>query len=57
MKSKDFKADSGVVQYMRGVREQISKEIEDMTFEEERAFLDKLLKKDKKAEGKIPVVI
>ncbi len=33
----------GMVQAMRAIREEISKEIKDMTFEEERAYLDKLL--------------
>ncbi len=33
----------GLVQDMRVIRDQISNEIKDMTFEEERAYLDKLL--------------
>jgi len=33
----------GVVQEMRNIRNQISNEIKEMTFEEERAYLDKLL--------------
>ncbi len=33
----------GLVQEMRKIRDQISTEIKDMTFEEERAYLDKLL--------------
>jgi hypothetical protein len=33
----------GLVQEMRKVRDQISSEIKDMTFEQERAYLDKLL--------------
>ncbi|MEX8546118.1 MAG: hypothetical protein V5804_00835 [Mucilaginibacter sp.] len=33
----------GLVKQMRVIRDQISNEIKDMTFEEERAFLDKLL--------------
>ena len=34
---------SGMVQAMRVIRDAVSNEIKDMTFEEERAFLDKLL--------------
>ena len=33
----------GLVLEMRNIREQISREISDMTFAEERAYLDKLL--------------
>ena len=33
----------GMVIAMRAIREEISNEIKDMTFEEERAYLDKLL--------------
>jgi hypothetical protein len=33
-----------VVQSMRKIRDEISNEIKDMTFAEERAYLDKLLK-------------
>jgi hypothetical protein len=33
-----------VVQSMRKIRDEISSEIKDMTFAEERAYLDKLLK-------------
>ena len=40
----------GLVKQMRIIRDQISNEIKDMTFEEERAFLDKLLL-DKKDEN------
>lgn len=36
-------AQPGVVQQMRGIREQLSREIKDMTFEQERAYLDRLL--------------
>ncbi len=34
---------SNVVQELRNIRDEISKEIKDMTFEEERAYLDQLL--------------
>ena len=37
----------GVVQEMRNIRNQISSEIKEMTFEEERAYLDKLLSEKK----------
>jgi hypothetical protein len=33
----------GLVQDLRKIREQISSEIKDMTFEQERAYLDRLL--------------
>ncbi len=38
----------GMVKTMRAIREEISKEIEEMTFEEERAYLDHLLMNRKK---------
>ncbi len=34
---------TGLVVDMRKIRDQISQEIQDMTFEQERAYLDKLL--------------
>ncbi len=37
-----------MVKTMRAIREEISKEIKEMTFEEERAYLDKLLVDRKK---------
>jgi len=42
----------GLVQDMRKIRDQISNEIMDMTFQQERAYLDKLLenRKSDKAE-------
>jgi|GEM_PF-1666712 len=39
---------NGMVQAMRAIREEFSGEIKDMTFEEERAYLDKLLADKKK---------
>ena len=33
----------GVVQHLRGIRDQLSREIKDMTFAQERAYLDQLL--------------
>jgi hypothetical protein len=38
------KTTSGMVKAMREIRDKISNEIKDMSFEEERAYLDKLLK-------------
>ena len=39
-----------IVENLRKIRDQISSEIKDMTFEQERAYLDKLLAdKDKSA--------
>ena len=40
----------GIVQDLRKIREQISSEIKDMTFVQERAYLDKLLS-DKKLQN------
>ena len=37
----------GTVREMREIRDQISREIENMTFDEERAYLDKLLAETK----------
>lgn len=42
----------GMVQTMRNIREEISHEIKDMTFEEERTYLDKLLSEKSKADTK-----
>ena len=39
----------GIVHDMRVIREQISHEIKDMSFEQERAYLDELLFEKKKA--------
>ena len=33
----------GMVQRLRGIRDQVSHEIKDMTFAQERAYLDQLL--------------
>lgn len=42
-----------LLQELRNIRDQISNEIKDMTFEEERAYLDKLLaEKEKSAPNK-----
>jgi len=42
-----------VVKKMRQIREEISNEIKNMTFEQERAYLDKLLLDKKKFEPRI----
>jgi hypothetical protein len=42
-KNKKKQATFNAVKTMRDIREKISREIMDMTFEEERAFLDKLI--------------
>ena len=36
-------AQPGVMQHLRGIRDQFSREIKDMTFAQERAYLDHLL--------------
>lgn len=39
---------AGLVRDIRKIRDEISNEIKDMTFEQERAYLDKLLAKKQK---------
>ncbi len=39
----------GMVQNLRSIRDQFSHEIKDMTFEQERAYLDQLLAEKPKA--------
>lgn len=43
MTTQTYNTQQDWVQEMRKIRDQISSEIKDMTFEEERAYLDKLL--------------
>jgi hypothetical protein len=43
MTTRTFKPVENMVQSMRQIRDEISNEIKDMTFVEERDFLDKLL--------------
>jgi len=43
MTTQTHKTQQGVVKNLRKIRDQISNEIKDMTFEQERAYLDKLL--------------
>lgn len=50
MTTQTHKTEQGVVKNLRKIRDEISREIKDMTFEQERAYLDKLLAdKDKSA--------
>lgn len=43
MKTQTYKTDQDVVKNLRKIRDEISSEISSMTFEQERAYLDKLL--------------
>jgi hypothetical protein len=43
MTTQTHDAEQDVVKNLRKIREEISSEIKDMTFEQERAYLDKLL--------------
>ena len=43
MTTQTYNTQEDVVKDLRKIRDQISCEIKDMTFEEERAYLDKLL--------------
>ncbi len=49
MKTITHNTQQNVVKDLRKIRDQISNEIKDMTFEEERAYLDKLLGEAKKS--------
>ena len=50
MTAQTHNTDQDVVRNLRKIRDEISSEIKDMTFEQERAYLDKLLaEKDKSA--------
>lgn len=50
MTAQTHNTDQDVVGNLRKIRDEISSEIKDMTFEQERAYLDKLLaEKDKSA--------
>ncbi|MBS1747084.1 MAG: hypothetical protein JST21_13015 [Bacteroidetes bacterium] len=44
-----YNTQQNVVKDLRKIRDQINDEIKDMTFEEERAYLDKLLKGEGKS--------
>ena len=43
MKTQTYNTADNIVKDLREIRENISNEIKDMTFEQERAYLDKLL--------------
>jgi len=50
MTTQTYDTQQDVVKNLRKIRDEISSEIKDMTFEQERAYLDKLLAdKDKSA--------
>lgn len=49
MTAQTISTEHGVVKNLRKIRDQISNEIKDMTFEEERAYLDKLLSEKEKS--------
>ncbi len=51
-KNKISESDFDAIKVMREIREAISLEIMNMTFEEERAYLDKLLSTEQKAKLK-----
>ena len=53
MTTQTYNTQQDLLQELRKIRDQISSEIKDMTFEEERAYLDKLLAdKEKSAPNK-----
>lgn len=53
MTTQTHNTEQDVVKNLRKIRDEISSEIKDMTFEQERAYLDKLLAdKDKSAPNK-----
>lgn len=49
MTTTTYNTQQNVVKDLREIRDQISNEIKDMTFEEERAYLDKLLNDERKS--------
>ena len=49
MTTKIYNTQENIVKDLRKIRDQISSEIKDMTFEEERAYLDKLLNEKEKS--------
>ena len=46
MTTTTYETQDGLVKNLRKIRDHISNEIKDMTFEQERAYLDNLLKED-----------
>lgn len=53
MTTQTYNTQRNVVKDLRKIRDKISSEIKDMTFEEERAYLDKLLEDKEKASHKV----
>ena len=49
MTTKTYKTQENLIKDLRKIRDQINNEIKDMTFEEERAYLDKLLNDEGKS--------
>ena len=49
MTTKIYSTQENIVKDLRKIRDKINNEIKDMTFEEERAYLDKLLIDKKKS--------
>ena len=49
MTTTTYNTQQNLVKDLRKIRDQISDEIKDMSFEEERAYLDKLLNEEKKS--------
>ncbi len=56
MTTKNYNIEQSLVKDLRKIRDQISLEIKDMTFKEERAFLDKLLGKNEHLESSNNVI-
>jgi hypothetical protein len=57
MTTKTYSKQQKIVKDLRKIREQISSEIRDMTFEEERAYLDKLLEEKQNPTHKSSAVL
>ena len=53
MTTQTYKVQQDIVKDLRKIRDEISSEIKDMTFEEERAYLDKLLADKEKSSHNI----
>ena len=49
MTTTTYKTEKGLVKNLRKIRDELSAEIKNMTFEQERAYLDKLLAAESKA--------
>ena len=55
MTAQTHNTDQDVVGNLRKIRDEISSEIKDMTFEQERAYLDKLLAEKEKSAPNIGI--